>query len=139
MSSVAGESASAPRPPAIIIGHGDFAAGMVSAVDMICGYGDRFIPLTNRDLAPEGIEELLRSRAAASGARVIFTDLPGGSVTMAARRAFRGDDGFTVVSGASVTALLAFVMHAGTPAEAAIDAAERGRTGLAVIGAVRAG
>jgi PTS system N-acetylgalactosamine-specific IIA component len=121
---------------ALVAGHGAFAEGMISAVRQIAGRDEIFIALSNSDLSAEDVERLMRERLLASGARVIFTDLPAGSCTMAARRLQREDPALTVVLGANLAALLDFAFHAELdPAEAARRAAERGRAALLVLGA----
>ena len=77
-------------PLAIVAGHGDFAAGLVSAVEQITGRGGMFIPIAVQKLSASDIEEVLRQRMLDTRIRVIFTDLQAGSCTMAARRILRG-------------------------------------------------
>jgi PTS system N-acetylgalactosamine-specific IIA component len=121
---------------AIVAGHGDFAAGMVSAVHAIAGRDDVFVAVTNRDLSAQDVERDLRERLDATAARVIFTDLPAGSCTMAARRLQRERPELTVVTGVNLTTLLDFAFHGDLePAEAARHAAERGRSSLHSTGA----
>src|SRR2546430_17072552 len=74
------------KPRAIVVGHGEFAGGLVSAVGQICGMADRLVVLTMMGMTPEDIEATIRDQLARTGARVIFTDLPAGSATIAARR-----------------------------------------------------
>lgn len=120
-------SSDAPaRARAIIAGHGGFAAGMVSAVEQVSGRGATFVPVTNTGLSPQALEEVLRAAVADSAARVIFTDLPAGSCTMAARRIARGT-GITVVTGAALPTLLAFACGSDLA-----TAASRGRDAIAV-------
>ena len=113
---------------ALIMGHGDFAAGMISAVEQITGQGAVFVTLGNSGLSPGGIEARLREALAASGARVIFTDLPAGSCTMAACRIAKSDGNLTVVTGVTLPTLLAFALGAD-----AREAAERGREALLLV------
>ena len=123
---------------AIVAGHGSFAEGMLSAIEQITGRSDLFISVTNRDLSAAGVEELLRDRLATSGANVIFTDLPAGSCTMAARRIQREQPALAVVMGANLATLLDFAFHAEAgDAEAVAHATEKGRAALVVIGAKR--
>lgn len=118
---------------AIVVGHGEFAAGLVSAVDQITGMGGRFICLSNTGMAPGDIEQSLRSHLT-SGVSVIFTDLPAGSATIAARRVARNTPDLVLVSGVNLATLLDFVCSsAASPAEAARGAAERGRASLVVL------
>ena len=126
-------SNSAPR--AIVIGHGDFAAGIASAVAQITGRGDCLVAMSNRGLSGDAIEAALASTAEETGARVIFTDLPGGSATIAARRVIRTRSSLTLVAGVSLAVLLDFVMNDDAdPLSAARHAADRGKTAITVIG-----
>lgn len=120
---------------ALVAGHADFAAGVVSAVEAITGHGDRLIPIQVRGLCGDDIQALLRKRLAESGARVIFTDLHAGSCTMAARRVLHDVPGAVLVAGANLPMLLDFVLSpAADAAAAAMAAAERGRAAVTVHG-----
>jgi PTS system N-acetylgalactosamine-specific IIA component len=120
---------------AIVAGHGDFAAGLVSAVEQITGRGDQFLAVAITGLGADDIEGLLRDRMLATGIRVVFTDLQAGSCTMAARRVLRGMTDAVVVCGTNLPLLLDFVFNErATPAEAARHAAERGRAAIALVG-----
>ena len=128
------EGAGTQKPKAIVIGHGDFSAGLVSAVGQICGLADKLVVLSNMGQTPEDIEAAIRHHLARTGARVIFTDLPGGSATIAARRIARDNPDIVLVSGVNLATLLDFVFStAGSPEEAARAAAERGKASLVVI------
>jgi PTS system N-acetylgalactosamine-specific IIA component len=131
-----GSGSAPPRPRAIVAGHGDFAAGLVSAVDVITGRGALLIPVAVPGLCAEDIEQLLRDKMQESGVKVIFTDLQAGSCTMAARRILRGLDDTVLVAGANLPTLLDFVFADEMPAgDAARHAAERGRSAITVVGA----
>jgi N-acetylgalactosamine PTS system EIIA component len=122
---------------ALVAGHGDFAAGMISALVQITGRDDAFVGLSNRDLSAQDVERAMRD-VASREIEVIFTDLPAGSCTMAARRLQRERPELTVVTGANLATLLDFVFHEGIAAsEAAAHAAEKGRAALVVSGAPR--
>jgi PTS system N-acetylgalactosamine-specific IIA component len=130
---------SSPRR-AVIAAHGDVAAGLVSAVGQITGRDGDFATLSNRGLCAADIERDLRAVIAESGARVIFTDLPGGSCTIAARRVARDSPDLVLVTGVNLAALLDFACNdAVPPADAARQAAERGRAAVAASGAPVAG
>ena len=108
---------------------------MVSAVQQITGFGNVFVPMSNAGLSGEDIEVRLRARAAELQVRVFFTDLPGGSATMAVRRMMRDTDGIVLVTGANLATLLEFVFRGDERAgEAARHAAEKGRTAIVVQG-----
>lgn len=123
---------------ALVAGHGTFAEGMLSAVEQITGRSDLFIGVTNRDLSAQGVEELMRERLAASGATVIFTDLPAGSCTMAARRIQREQSAVAVVTGVNLATLLDYAFHADNGDVSAVEhAADKGRASLVVTGGSR--
>ncbi len=129
------EAAATAKPRAIVIGHGDFSAGLISAVGQITGLADRLVGLSNTGMTPEDIESTLRVHIGDGGIRVIFTDLPAGSPTLAARRVARDYPDLMLVSGANLATLLDFVCSsAATPEEAARACAERGRASLIVLG-----
>jgi PTS system N-acetylgalactosamine-specific IIA component len=123
-------------PRAIVAGHGDFATGLVSAVQQITGRGDMLIPVSVQKLSVEDIEALLRQRMLEANVRVIFTDLQAGSCTMASRRILRGMDDAVLIAGTNLPTLLDFVFaEERTPPEAARHAAERGKAAITVHGA----
>lgn len=123
-------------PRAIVAGHGDFAQGLVSAVDVITGRGGQLIPVAVPGLCAEDIEKLIRARMQESGVKVIFTDLQAGSCTMAARRILRGVDDAVLIAGVNLPTLLDFVFAEQMPAtDAARHSADRGRSAITVVGA----
>jgi N-acetylgalactosamine PTS system EIIA component len=131
-----GVASSTPAPRAIVAGHGDFAAGLVSAVEQITGRGAQLIAVAVHKLSVEDIESLLRDRMLQTQVRVIFTDLQAGSCTMASRRILRGMDDAVLIAGTNLPILLDFVFAEGrTAPEAARHAAERGRAAISVHGA----
>ena len=122
-------------PRAIVAGHGEFAAGLVSAVEQITGRGALFIPIAVHGLCTADIEELLRSRMQSAGVNVIFTDLQAGSCTMAARRLLRDQPQVLLVSGTNLPMLLDFVMSsAASSHDAARTAVDRARSAIAAYG-----
>jgi PTS system N-acetylgalactosamine-specific IIA component len=129
-------AATPSRPRAIVAGHGEFAPGLVSAVQQITGRGDQLIAVSVHHLGVEDIEELLRQRMLETGVRVIFTDLQAGSCTMASRRILRGMRDAVLVAGANLPTLLDFVFAEDrTAPDAARHAAERGKASISVHGA----
>lgn len=122
---------------AIVAGHGSFAEGILSAVEQITGRSDLFLGLSNRDLSAHDVECVMRERVDALGVLVVFTDLPAGSCTMAARRIQRDHPGLTVVTGVNLAALLHFVFSDAADAESIRRVAEKGREALVVTEAPR--
>jgi len=117
---------------ALVAGHGDFAAGLISAVEAVTGRGDLLDPIEVKGLCGEDIQLLLRQRLKANGATIIFTDLQAGSCTMAARRLLREMPGVLLVSGANLPMLLDFVMASAEPQEAARAAVERAKASISI-------
>jgi N-acetylgalactosamine PTS system EIIA component len=120
---------------AIVAGHGDFAAGLVSAVQQITGRGDVFRPVSARDLSGADLETVIGKALEETGALVVFTDLQAGSCTMAARRLSRNAPNLLLVAGANLPMLLDFVFADSIPpVEAARHAMDRGRAAIGAIG-----
>ncbi|HRN52956.1 MAG TPA: hypothetical protein PK788_05635 [Gemmatimonadaceae bacterium] len=108
-------------PRAVVAGHGRFAEGLVSAVQQITGLGHLLTPVSNRGLA-------IREAIAASGATVVFTDLPAGSCTACVRRINKLSPDLTLVTGVTLPTLLAFVMGASVE-----EAVQKGREALGTV------
>jgi N-acetylgalactosamine PTS system EIIA component len=127
-------SSSPPRPLAIVVGHGDFAAGLVSAVDQITGMGELFIPVSNSGLGAAELLARLRELVDSRDVHVIFTDLPAGSCNVAAARIASLAADVTVVTGVSLPVLLHYALHGDvSPREAAEQAVERALPALKVV------
>jgi PTS system N-acetylgalactosamine-specific IIA component len=123
---------------ALVAGHGEFAAGLISAVDAVTGRGALLEGIRVQGLSGEDIEQQLRGRLDASGVRVVFTDLQAGSCTMAVRRLLRDVPAVLLVSGTNLPMLLDFVMSsAPDPHDAARAAVERARSAITVTGAAK--
>lgn len=134
-SSDEGAAPPAVAPRAIVAGHGSLPQGLVNAVDCISGRASDFLVLSNYGLAGTDIEEKLRQQAAQHGISVFFTDLPGGSATIAVRRMMRTDPSIVLVTGANLSTLLEFAFQTdAVPADAARNAAEKGRGTLVAFG-----
>jgi PTS system N-acetylgalactosamine-specific IIA component len=128
-------AAPAVGPRAIVAGHGDFAVGLISAVEQISGRGRMLLPLAIKQLGVEDIEALLRKEMVATGVRVIFTDLQAGSCTMALRRILHGMEDAVLIAGVNLPTLLDFVFaDSMPPVLAARHAAERGKASIVAIG-----
>jgi N-acetylgalactosamine PTS system EIIA component len=125
---------SAPRR-ALVAGHADFAAGLISAVEAISGLGSVLVPIQVKGLCGTDIEQLLERTLRETGVRVIFTDLQAGSCTMAARCVQRSMPGVVLVAGANLPMLLDFVLATGDDlGDVASKAAEKGRASVNVFG-----
>lgn len=121
-------------PVAIIAAHGDLATGFVSAVQQITGRGDLFLPMSNTGLGAAEIERAILDLVDAGKIRVIFTDLPAGSCTIAARRVLAARPHVVLVTGTSLPLLLDFMSHEELePAEAATHAVDRAMRSLTTV------
>ncbi len=117
----------------IVCGHGTFAEGLISAVQQITGKGALLFGISNLEFSGEELELRLRSELTRTGALALFTDLPAGSATMAARRVLRDTPGIVLITGTNLGLLLDFVFHTDEGvAVAARQAAERGRACITV-------
>ena len=136
MSSPARGDDDGPSRSAIVAGHGDLAAGLVSAVAQITGRGAALLPLSNRGMGREQLEDTLREALARTGAGVVFTDLPAGSWTIAARRVQRDATDLVVVTGVNLATLLDWTFRDASTADgvAARAAVEKGRSAMIVAG-----
>jgi PTS system N-acetylgalactosamine-specific IIA component len=104
-------------------------------VVQITGRDDVLIAMSNRGLSAADIERAMRELVNARAARVIFTDLPAGSCTIAARRLLAAQSDLVLVTGVNLPALLDYVTHGELPARAAAQhAAERAKSGVTVVG-----
>jgi len=120
----------------IVAGHGTFAVGIISAVEQITGRGAMLLPVSNSGLCLDDIQETLARAVDTSGARIVFTDLPAGSCTMAVRRMIRARPGMALVTGINLSLLLDFVMQDDADPIAAVQTAlDRGRASMAIHGA----
>lgn len=125
------------RATALVIGHKDFAAGLVSAVTAITGRSDLFRTVSNYGLDTRALEAIVRD-AIADGVHTIFSDLPAGSTTMAARRAQRDFPHVTVVTGVSLPVLIDYAFATAGAPHAADAAVEKGRAAMVVTRGARA-
>jgi N-acetylgalactosamine PTS system EIIA component len=118
---------------AIVAGHGTFAVGVISAVEQITGRGNVLVPISNSGLCLDDIQGSILRELDRTGARVLFTDLPAGSCTMAVRRMLRTRPGAVLVTGTNLALLLDFVMADDVdPVDAASSALERAKASMAV-------
>jgi PTS system N-acetylgalactosamine-specific IIA component len=117
----------------IVCGHGKFAEGLISAVQQITGRGGLLAGISNFEFSGEQLENHIRAELKRTGATALFTDLPAGSGTFAARKILRDTPGVVLVTGTNLGVLLDFVFHADQGAAAAArQAAERGKACITV-------
>jgi mannose/fructose-specific phosphotransferase system component IIA len=115
---------------AIVIAHGQLAQALVSAVELIAGRGAVFQSLSNDGLAAADVARALAAALDATGAHVVFTDLPAGSCTLAARRLMRERPALRVVAGVNLPMLLEYALRETPSDDDVAAAAERGRDSI---------
>ena len=118
---------------AIVIAHGKLAQALVSAVDLIAGRGAEFLAISNEGLGAAGVTAALKRALDESGASVVFTDLPAGSCTLAARRLLRERPELRVVVGVNLPMLLEYALREAPGGADVAAAAERGRESIHVV------
>ena len=124
---------------AIVAAHGTLASGLVSAVDLITGRGAVLRALSNQGLgAAEVSAELVRALDE-TGANLVFTDLPAGSCTLAARRAQAQRPALTVVIGVNLPMLLEFVLRDGAGQADIAASVERGKEYVRILAPTNVG
>ncbi len=121
-------------PRAIVAGHGDFAQGLVSAVELITGRGALLVPFSAKGLSGVDIEGSMRKVMSEHDLRVVFTDLQAGSCTMAARKVMRTIPDHVLIAGVNLPMLIDFVFAELPAIDAARHAFERGRAAMSVLG-----
>lgn len=120
---------------AVVAGHGDYAMGMISAVEQITGRSDVFVGFSNRSLSGSGVELELAALIERTGVQVVFTDLHAGSCAMAARRLQRVRPDLVLGFGANLGTLLDFAIRDDLQAaQAAREAIARGMASMQCVG-----
>jgi mannose/fructose-specific phosphotransferase system component IIA len=123
----------------IVAAHGKLAAGLVTAVQAITGRGSELVSVSNEGLNPTDVAATIAAALDASGATVIFTDLPAGSCTLAARRLQKDRPALTVVVGVNLPMLLEFVLREAHGADDIEAAVGRGREHVRILPAANVG
>jgi mannose PTS system EIIA component len=115
----------------VVMGHGEFAQGLVDAVRRITGAPeDALWTVSNSGLSPAVLERKLEALTG-SGRCIVFTDMPVGSCAVTAQRLSRGRGELAVVMGANLPMLLDFVVNRSLPLEELVDRiVERGRQSI---------
>lgn len=122
----------AARPlRAIVVAHGSLAEGLVDAARQVAGdAADALVPLSNRGLSPAELAARIRELAT-PGPALIFTDLPGGSCGVAARRLCREWAGLAVIAGVNLPLLLEFLLLRDLPLDRLVARLlEKGRAAI---------
>jgi N-acetylgalactosamine PTS system EIIA component len=117
----------------VVAGHGEFAAGLISAVQQISGVGSVFHGISNASLSASELDAALHHALVTTNASVVFTDLPAGSCTIAARRLGRELPDLVVVTGTNLPMLLDFALKRADGEGSMERVAGKGRDAIAVM------
>jgi mannose/fructose-specific phosphotransferase system component IIA len=124
---------------AIVAAHGSLADGFVSAVQAISGQGAVLRAMSNTGMSSADVVAALARALDDTQANLVFTDLPAGSCTLAAKRLQRDRPGLTVISGVNLPLLLEFVLRDSFDGPELDAAVGRSRDHLRIMGAARVG
>lgn len=115
----------------MVVGHGEMANGLVSAVRRIAGDAAGALhAVSNEGKSPELLRDEI-DKIAGDEPVVIFVDLSTGSCGMAALSCCRNRERRVLVGGVNLPMLLYFVFHRDEPlAELAAQSIERGRAAI---------
>lgn len=95
----------------VVVGHGELAAGLISAVQRITGVEEGvLVAVSNEGLSPDGIRDRLDEILGPEGG-VVFTDLREGSCGIGGRKVCTDRSGRLLITGANLPILLDFVTH----------------------------
>ncbi|MFQ6045065.1 MAG: PTS sugar transporter subunit IIA [Gemmatimonadales bacterium] len=106
----------------VLVSHGDVAQALAAAVHQITGETDALVPISNRNLGLERLQETV-VEAIGPGPAVVFVDMPAGSCLQAVLRGVKGRTDVAVVAGVNLPMLLDFVYHRDLTAPAAAERA----------------
>jgi mannose PTS system EIIA component len=115
----------------LIVTHGSLAGGLATAVRQISGAGEDALSVVSNDgLGPDGIIAAIEGHCE-EGPLIVFTDLPSGSCTFAARKIARTRPETGIVCGVNLPVLIDFVFHRELPLPELVERlVEKGRGGI---------
>lgn len=120
----------------VVVGHGDFAAGLLAALESVAGVQDNLWPLSNGGLGREELEAAVRAMIAERAAGrdvVLFSDLSGGSCGLVCRRFLQEGLVRAIFYGVNLPLLVEFVFLQDEPFDTMIAAmVSKARTALGV-------
>ncbi|RKX69674.1 PTS mannose transporter subunit IIAB [candidate division WOR-3 bacterium] len=90
---------------AVVIGHGDLPLALVDAVFTIVGKQEKVVAISNRALSMDELKKRIQSAIKEMDDVVVFTDLPGGSCTIACKALQ-----IPVITGVNLPMLLEFML-----------------------------
>lgn len=95
----------------LVVCHGRLADALVDAVREIVGEDGGLVPISNEGCSPDELERRIALWLEGDAPIVVFSDLPSGSCTFAARHLAQARGEVGVVGGVNLPMLLDFVFH----------------------------
>jgi PTS system N-acetylgalactosamine-specific IIA component len=97
----------------ILIGHGEFAAGLYSALKLIVGDVSALAVLSTQDKGRADIEQMILEARRQSGSNptIVFADLQGGCSTTVCGSLLRACEDVGIICGANLPILIKFVEY----------------------------
>ena len=95
----------------VVVCHGQLAQALVDAVREIVGEDGGLVAISNEGCSTEELERRIAPQLEGDAPIVVFSDLPSGSCTFAARHLARARGEVGVVGGVNLPMLLDFVFH----------------------------
>ncbi len=99
----------------LVVSHGRLAHAFVDAVREICGEEGGLVPISNEGCSTEELERRIEKELEDPAPAIVFSDLPSGSCTFAARHLAHRHEGLGVVGGVNLPLLIDFVFHRSLP------------------------
>ncbi len=102
----------------VVVGHGDFAAGLLAALESVAGTQDNLWALSNDGLGREQLEDAVRALIEERGAGrdvVLFSDMSGGSCGRVCRGLLQEDVVRAIFFGVNLPLLVEFAFLQNEP------------------------
>jgi PTS system N-acetylgalactosamine-specific IIA component len=98
---------------AILIGHGQFAQGLLNALEQILGPVERLEAASTQGRSRTEIEALIRETRQKSGGQplLVFTDLQGSCSTTVCGRLLRAEKDVGIICGVNLPMLVKYVQY----------------------------
>lgn len=120
----------------VVVGHGEFAAGLLAALERVAGTQDNLWPLSNDGLGRDALENSVRALIAERAAGrdvVLFSDMSGGSCGQTCRRLLSDNVVRAVFYGVNLPLLVEFAFLQEQPFDTMVAAmVSKGRAALGV-------
>ncbi len=124
---------SASTVHALIVGHGEYPHGLLSAAESIVGKQEGVAVISNRGLGSEELQEKIEAEfGECADGLFVFVDLVGGSCFNACRNLLPRCPGWVLISGANLPMIVTYLSYRNRLAGGALleKTLEAGRRGI---------